>query len=342
MNPRILFLLSLLTLVGCFPYVTVSHAPPINLAGLSELFPHEDENIVVIPVWEKHPAILTDESVSETSALWLGAPVFTKAGSLRHVHDQIPDETSVILIIGPGGGVGSAFNFYGFIIASETGRYLLLGRSQDNRSTSSYGEFTYDDINELIAFMKSGNSSALDDSELWESFFDFNKIRIRFGDADRDRTISLLEPKELNFYQESIAETEHTILTGRATTQAANSNLGSASTMLSMPVKEVLSMPVKEVCNRYSKEAKRRGLTLEQCRILAGRTTTQAANSNLGSASTMLSMPAKEVCNKAIVKGRDVIIWDTSSSYARYSKEAKRRGLTLEQCAVLLKRHGPR
>jgi hypothetical protein len=85
----------------------------------------------------------------------------------------------------------------------------------------------------------------------------------------------------------------------------------------------------------HSQEAQKRGYTLEQCAFYSGRTT-QIASSNLSSSSLMLSMPDKEVCNKAIIiKTSGVIIWNTSYSYAKYSKEAKRRGITLEQCATL-------
>lgn len=48
------------------------------------------------------------------------------------------------------------------------------------------------------------------------------------------------------------------------------------------------------------------------------------------------NMPAKAVCFKAVIKTSDAITWDTSYSYDRYSKEAKRRGYTPEKCAALL------
>jgi hypothetical protein len=98
----------------------------------------------------------------------------------------------------------------------------------------------------------------------------------------------------------------------------------------------VLLIPVMGMGTSWHKFDRINGNSAEtEHSILTGRAATQAASSNLVSASAMLSMPDKEVCRKAIIKASDVIIWDTSYSYARYSKEAKRRGLTLEQCAIL-------
>ena len=203
MNLRILFLLSLLALNGCFPVVKESPAPQVSHSKLSELFPYKDENIMVIPVWQDAPTIMSEESISESSTLWLSAPIFTIADSLIHVHDQIPSKTSALLIVGPGGAIGRGVSFDGYIIVSETGNFLLLDKSGKNRKRSYHGSFTNQDKNDLIAFIKTGKTTTMSDpgdKTSWNSHLRRNNFQSRFSDADRDRIVSFLEeipPEEI-------------------------------------------------------------------------------------------------------------------------------------------------
>jgi hypothetical protein len=167
-----------------------SPAPRIDHPQLSVLFPRQDENIVIIPMWEKCPVACASRSTGKS--LLLEDPVFTKTGSLSYVHEKIPSKTSAG-IVSPDAAIGRLVTFYGFVIASETGRYLLLDKSTDYSNTTAHGEFTNDDKNALIAFMATGKRAMLDDMEAWDSFFIYKDVHTRFSNADRDRIVSFLE-----------------------------------------------------------------------------------------------------------------------------------------------------
>jgi len=187
---RLLLLLSSVMLAGCIPFVKKSSAPPVVHPQLGELFAVEDENTMVIPVWEKYPAFISEDSIRESSTLWLGDPVFAEAGALYRVHDQIPSRTSAGLVM-PVAGVGRGIFFYGYIVASETGNIFLLDKSYDSRDLTRHASIADDNKEELIAFIASGKHDALGDSEIWD-FFDSKETHIEFGDADRNRVITFL------------------------------------------------------------------------------------------------------------------------------------------------------
>ncbi|MDT8422056.1 MAG: hypothetical protein RQ754_16635 [Desulfuromonadales bacterium] len=191
MKPWILLVFSLLLLVSCIPLIKESRPPQVSHPYLDRLFPRDDEQVVIIPVWQKYPIFMSEKSIRSDSSLCLGSPVFTKAVKFEHVNEQISGKTSAGLIIGPGGGIGRGVFFYGYIIASESGNMLLLDNSQDHLDMTSFGVVTVDNKNELIDLMTSGHHSKLKDFGLWK-FFDGKEIRIWFNFTERDRIVSFL------------------------------------------------------------------------------------------------------------------------------------------------------
>lgn len=184
-------LLSAIVLAGCLPLVKESSALPITHPRLDELFPVSSEETVVIPVWEKYPAFISEDTIRESSTLRLADPVFTTAGALPRVHEQVSGRTSTGIMT-PVAGVGSGIFFYGFVVISESGNILLLDRSYDPRDLTRCGSTDDDTVEALIALLASSSRGALGDAELWE-FFDGKEIEIEFDQADRDRLVSFLE-----------------------------------------------------------------------------------------------------------------------------------------------------
>ncbi len=178
---------------SCFPLVKESRVPPIDKnLPINLLFKNENERILVLPLWEKYPVVMSDESISESSTLSFDTPLFLKVKNIEEIHNLIPSKTSAGLIIGPGGGIGRGVFFYGIYIISESGRIMWL-KSKYNKAKLSYvGFISEDGKKELIrAFQESKeiySSSALDMGFFSKSL----KLKINYNTDHRNDVINFI------------------------------------------------------------------------------------------------------------------------------------------------------
>ena len=101
------------------------------------------------------------------------------------------------------------------------------------------------------------------------------------------------------------------------------------------------SWDTRPAYRRHSLEAQRQGLTPQQCAQILGRTSQVAQTSKPAHTETGLaSMPQYSLCALVTVPGRP-LVWETISRYRKHVTEAKRRGLTPQQCARVLGRTTP-
>ena len=77
--PASVVVLMILSCVSCIPLVKESNAPPIDKYSLSVLYKNDDERILVLPVWEKYPVVMSEQSIKESSTLSFGTPLFIKS-----------------------------------------------------------------------------------------------------------------------------------------------------------------------------------------------------------------------------------------------------------------------
>ena len=96
---------------------------------------------------------------------------------------------------------------------------------------------------------------------------------------------------------------------------------------------------------KYIDQVKRRGKTAEDCAILLGRLPPNSVQKSKiltvsGDLSLIQKMPVKQLCHVASVpKNAPLPAWDKSKpNYIQYIDEAKRLGLSPEDCAILLGR----
>ena len=124
--PVSVVVLMLLSCVSCIPLVKESSAPPIDKYPLSGLFKNDNERILVLPVWQKYPVIISEQSIEESSTLSFGTPLFLKVKDIPGINKLISGKTTAGLIVGPLVGVGRGVFFYGYYIISESGRIIWL------------------------------------------------------------------------------------------------------------------------------------------------------------------------------------------------------------------------
>ena len=118
--------LMLISCVSCIPLVKESNAPPIDKYSLSVLFNNDNERILVLPVWEKYPVIISEQSIKESSTLSFGTPLFLKVKDIPGINELISSKTSAGLLFGPLVAVGKGVLFHGYFIIGESGRIIWL------------------------------------------------------------------------------------------------------------------------------------------------------------------------------------------------------------------------
>jgi len=180
--------LMLLSCVSCIPLIKESSAPPIDKYSLSVFFKNDNEHILVLPVWQKYPAIITEQSIEESSTLSFGAPLFLKVKDIPGINKLISSKTTAGLI-GAGGlfGVGKGVVFDGYFIISESGRIIWL----KHRIAKSVFISQQGKIELINAFRDSDEVYSPSASEVW-LFMDKLKLIINYNSSIRNDIINFI------------------------------------------------------------------------------------------------------------------------------------------------------
>ena len=186
-----------LILTSCFPLIKESHVPPIDKNPLINLFKNENEQILVLPLWEKYPVVMSEESISESSTLSFDTPLFLKVKNIEEIHNLIPSKTSAGLIIGPGGGIGRGVFFYGIYIISESGRTIFLKSEYQKAKLSHAGFISEEGKKELIrTFRESKEIFPSPASPIW-FFTKSMKLKINYNSNCRNDIINFIKSIDL-------------------------------------------------------------------------------------------------------------------------------------------------
>lgn len=191
--PRILLLLALV-MTGCFPLLR-SEAPPEEIPDtLAALF-EDDEDLLVLPVWEKVPFWHTD--TSKGTYIYFEEPIFMDADDLDSLPQLVDSKTTAMIIVGAGAAVGRGVEFQGFYVLSDGGRLAWL----ESRGTKGWimgiqharlGDRWKD---ELIEIFSNGDDWERDRSDLWEN----NPRRVAeidFGGDEQDAVVEFVRAIE--------------------------------------------------------------------------------------------------------------------------------------------------
>jgi hypothetical protein len=188
-HSRILVTLALVA-TGCFPLLR-SEAPPEEIPRALEALFEGDEELLVLPVWEKVPFWHTD--TSKGAYVYFEAPIFIDADDLATLPELVDAKTTAMIIVGAGAAVGRGVEFQGFYVLSDGGRLAWL----ESRGTKGWilgiqharlGDRWRD---ELIAVFTEGDDWTRDRSDLWEN----NPRRdaeIDCGGDDRDAVVEFV------------------------------------------------------------------------------------------------------------------------------------------------------
>lgn len=179
--------LMLLSCVSCIPIIKESSAPPIDKYSLSVLFNNGNERILVLPVWQKYPVIISEQSIEESSTLSFGTPLFLKVKDIPGINKLISSKTTAGLIVGPVVGVGRGVVFDGYYIISESGRIIWLkNKIAKSVFISQQGK------KELIkAFRESREIYSPSSSDVWH-FIGKMKLIINYNSSTRNDIVNLI------------------------------------------------------------------------------------------------------------------------------------------------------
>lgn len=179
--------LMLLFCVSCIPLIKEFSAPPIDKYSLSVFFKNDDERILVLPVWQKYPAIITEQSIKESSTLSFGAPLFLKVKDIPGINKLISGKTTAGLLIGPMAAVGKGVVFDGYYIISESGRIIWL----KNNIAKSFFISRQGKIELINTFQDSEEVYLPSASEVW-LFMDKLKLIIHYNSSIRHDIINFI------------------------------------------------------------------------------------------------------------------------------------------------------
>lgn len=191
----IFILLACISSVSCIPLVKESSAPPIDYDLLSSFFKNANERIMVLPVWEKYPVIITTKSIEESSTISVGTPLFLKVKDIRGIHKLIPSKTIAGLLVGPLVGVGRGVFFSGYYIISESGRVIWL---ETEHHTAKSVFLSREGKKELLeAFREFEQVYLLPASDVWLSMgkrklFSKRKLFINYNSSNRNDIIKFI------------------------------------------------------------------------------------------------------------------------------------------------------
>jgi len=186
--PVSVVVLMLISCVSCIPLVKESSAPPIDKYSLSVLFKNDDERILVLPVWQKYPVIISEQSIKESSTLSFGAPLFLKVKDIPGINKLIPGKNMAGLI-GVGGlvAVGRGVVFDGYYIIGESGRIIWL----KNDIAKSFFISQQGKIELTNAFRDSDEVYLPSASEVW-IFMNKLKLVIHYNSSIRNDVINFI------------------------------------------------------------------------------------------------------------------------------------------------------
>ena len=191
---------SILVLIftSCFPLIKESSVPPIDKNPLLNLFKNENERILVLPLWEKYPVVMSEKSISESSTLSLSPPLFLKVKDIEEIHNLIPSKISTGMIIGPGGAVGRGVFFYGLYIISEFGRTIFLKSEYQKAKLSHAGFISEEEKKELVnTFRESKEIFPSPASKIW-FFTKSMKLKINYSSSCRNDIINFINDIDLD------------------------------------------------------------------------------------------------------------------------------------------------
>lgn len=184
------------TCISCIPLIKTSSVPPINILN-NNFFENDNEKILVLPIWQKYPFVMSESSISESSTLSLNEPLFLTVQDLPNLHNIIPSKTSAGMIIGPGGAIGRGVFFYGIMIISESGKLVWCKPNIDNSLLLKSHIFEKEKKELVRAFDEYSEihptdaSNVLFTSNTW-FFLDHMKLKIGYSSSDRNRIIKFL------------------------------------------------------------------------------------------------------------------------------------------------------
>ncbi len=195
---NLFFLVTLLTVSGCFPLIHTVRPGAIQKSDLGQFFSSENTAIMVIPTWGKFTGVVTDDTNKKIAdTLWLGDPVFTDHDSLDLVHEEISFKISTALIVGPGGAVARDYAFYGHIVVWQTDGFVLLRNEGYPEELTRYSTNTVGDTKAFTEFLKTGDSGVFKKTGPWWGFL--------LGD-DLNHSFSYSEQKEILDFISAIKE----------------------------------------------------------------------------------------------------------------------------------------
>jgi hypothetical protein len=113
----------LLLATACFPLVRSEKAPGGIPKQVRALFA-PGESLLVLPVWEKEPLVVTDTSGGASH--FVEEALVVDAADLDSLSERIDSKTTAMVVVGAGAAVGRGVGFEGLYLLSETGRIAWL------------------------------------------------------------------------------------------------------------------------------------------------------------------------------------------------------------------------
>lgn len=182
----------LFSCISCFPLIKTSSVPPINISD-NNLFESDNERILVLPLWQNYPVVMSEKTISESSTLSFSTPLFLEAKDIHDIHNLIPSKTSAGMILGPGGAIGRGVFFYGILIVSESGNFIWHKPNRNKLLSTKSHFINQEEKNRLImAFERKSEINRADASNIW-FFLRGMKLNINCNSGDRDKIIFFIQ-----------------------------------------------------------------------------------------------------------------------------------------------------